>query len=584
MLSTERVRNRTRGARSVAHKLSLSEATGRGFARGRLRRAVRADVLRIGIPNRLPGKARRHSPQCPSAMTPETCIRTPGPNQLSPMYLSGVKVGCLSDGSMGSPLLPLVMKQALIFAAATLSVVSLTAPARAATSQKVDQSVWGVSGLPSYVNMYIYVPDRLAAKPPILVASHHCQGTAASTYSETKSSFVSLADKNGFIIIFPEATGHNCWDVGSAKSLKHDGGGDTHAIAQMVRYALTKYSADAGRVYAFGGSSGAMMTQALMGVYPDLFAGGVAVSGVPCGCWAVDYSGDVATNGQWSGTCAGGNVTKTAQQWGDLVRSMFTGYTGHRPRLQLWHGTADTTISYKNLAEAVKEWTNVLSLSDAPTSTDSKFGGTHQLWKNKCGFGVLETYSVDGAGHGVTWDVNTAESFLGLDQVGTADPETVACPPAGGGGAGGTGAGGTGAGGAAGGVTSASGAPSTGGVGGRGTAGASGGPGVGTSGSANGGAPGAGGSGAGGASASSAGTPSAAGGSMQSGGAVNAGANSGGGLSAGGKGSIRDDSSGQACSCALVGNTERGVGRFSLLAFIGLGLVFRRRYGRSRAR
>lgn len=65
---------------------------------------------------------------------------------------------------------------------------------------------------------------------------------------------------------------------------------------------------------------------------------------------------------------------------------------------------------------------------------------------------------------------------------------------------------------------------------------------------------------------------------------MNAGANSGGGLSAGGKGSIRDDSSGQACSCALVGNTERGVGRFSLLAFIGLGLVFRRRYGRSRAR
>ena len=179
------------------------------------------------------------------------------------------------------------MKQALVFAA-VLTATVLSAPAQAATSQKVEQSVWGVSGLPSYVNMYVYVPDKVAAKPPILVASHHCQGTAASTYSETKSSFVSLADKNGFIIIFPEATGHNCWDVGSAKSLKHDGGGDTHAIAQMVRYTLTKYNADASRVYAFGGSSGAMMTQALMGVYPDLFAGGVAVSGVPCGCWAVD--------------------------------------------------------------------------------------------------------------------------------------------------------------------------------------------------------------------------------------------------------------------------------------------------------
>jgi acetylxylan esterase len=241
------------------------------------------------------------------------------------------------------------MKQAFLFAAAALSVATLVAPARAATSQKVDQSVWGVSGLPSYVNMYVYVPDKLATKPPIVVASHHCQGTAASTYSETKSSFVSLADKNGFIVIFPEATGHNCWDVGSAKSLKHDGGGDTHAIAQMVRYTLTKYGADATRVYAFGGSSGAMMTQALLGVYPDLFAAGVAISGVACGCWSVDYTGDVASNGQWSGPCAGGQVSKTAQQWGDLVRSTFPGYSGHRPRLQLWHGTADTTINYKNL-------------------------------------------------------------------------------------------------------------------------------------------------------------------------------------------------------------------------------------------
>src|SRR6478609_6238423 len=324
------------------------------------------------------------------------------------------------------------MKPALS-CAIMLAVASLGANAGAATSQKVDPSVWGVPGLPSYVNMYLYVPDKLSAKPPILVASHHCQGTAASTYSETKSSFVSLADKNGFIIIFPEATGHNCWDVGSAKSLKHDGGGDTHAIAQMVRYTLTKYSADATRVYAFGGSSGAMMTQALMGVYPDLFAAGVAISGVPCGCWAVDYTGDVASNGQWSGPCAGGQVSKTAKEWGDLVRSMFPSYSGHRPRLQLWHGTADTTISYKNLAEAVKEWTNVLSLSDAPTTTDTKFGGAHQLWKSQCGFGVLETYAVDGAGHDVKWDTNAAVQFLGLDPLGSADPEAVACPPTSGG-------------------------------------------------------------------------------------------------------------------------------------------------------
>lgn len=463
------------------------------------------------------------------------------------------------------------MKQALIFASA-LSIASLSAPARAATLQKVDQSVWSVGGLPSYVNMYVYAPDKLAAKPPILVASHHCQGTANTTFTETKASFVSLADKNGFLIIFPEATGHNCWDVGSAKSLKHDGGGDTHAIAQMVRYALTKYSADAKRVYAFGGSSGAMMTQALMGVYPDLFVAGVAVSGVPCGCWAVSYSGDVASNGQWSGPCAGGQVTKTAEQWGDIVRSAFPGYTGARPRLQLWHGTADTTISYKNLAEAIKQWTNVLSLADAPSTTDTKFGGTHQLWKSKCGFGVLETFAVDGAGHGVNWDVNSAVGFLGLDQVGTADPEAAACSPAGG--AGGAGSGGSsGAGGAA-----------NGGQPNQSMGGASGGAGLGGAISASAGSSGLGNavSGSGGASAGSAGTTSASAGAPQAGTTASAGASAGGALSAGNSNATGDASSG--CSCALPGHAAGGAVRFSWLAFAALGLLLNRRRSKPKPR
>ena len=320
-------------------------------------------------------------------------------------------------------------------------------PASAASLQPVATSEWGVSGLPSYVNMYIYVPDKLADKPPLVVASHHCQGTGTSTFNETKSSFVAAADKLGFIMIFPEATGHNCWDVGSAKSLKHDGGGDTQAIAQMVKYALAKYKGDPSRVYAFGGSSGAMMTEALMGVYPDLFAAGVAISGVACGCWAASYTGDTGSTQQWSDPCANGKVIKTAAQWGDLTRSMFPGYTGHRPRLQLWHGNPDTTINYANLGEGIKEWTNLLSLTETPTASDMmKAGQTHQIWKNTCGYTVLEAFTIAGAGHAVNWDTNTVLGFLGLDQAQTLDPEAAACSMAGAGGGGAGGSGGSGGG------------------------------------------------------------------------------------------------------------------------------------------
>ena len=260
-------------------------------------------------------------------------------------------------------------RRALVLVSLSVGLLA-AAPARAASMQKVNQSDWwsGVTGLPSYVNMYIYVPDKLATKPPIVVAPHHCRGTASSTYSEM-SSLVSIANTNGFIMIFPEATGENCWDAGSTRSLKHGGGGDTGAVVQMVKYTLAKYGGDANRVYSVGGSSGGIMTEALLGVYPDVFMAGVSLMGVPCGCWAQGYN-DVTGNGntaQWSGSCAGGSVMKTGQQWGDLVRSYFPGYTGHRPRLQHWHGTADTTLNYKNMAEDVKEWTNLLGLSETPT-------------------------------------------------------------------------------------------------------------------------------------------------------------------------------------------------------------------------
>jgi poly(hydroxyalkanoate) depolymerase family esterase len=407
-------------------------------------------------------------------------------------------------------------RRALVLVSLSVGLLA-AAPARAASMQKVNQSDWwsGVTGLPSYVNMYIYVPDKLATKPPIVVAPHHCGGTASSTYSEM-SSLVSIANTNGFIMIIPEATGENCWDAGSTRSLKHGGGGDTGAVVQMVKYTLAKYGGDANRVYSVGGSSGGIMTEALLGVYPDVFMAGVSLMGVPCGCWAQGYS-DVTGNGntaQWSGSCAGGSVVKTGQQWGDLVRSYFPGYTGHRPRLQHWHGTADTTLAYSNMAEDVKEWTNLLGLSETPSGTDTpKSGTTHQFWKNSC-FTVYETFALAGVGHAVPFDGNAVAAYFGLDKAGGQDPETAACPGAmPGTGAGGAGGGaGSGAGGR-GGSGGAAGAGGRGGTGAGGTAGrsdggvdaaADGGGGAADRGGAGGGA--TGGSGAGGGSAGAGGS------------------------------------------------------------------------------
>jgi acetylxylan esterase len=325
-------------------------------------------------------------------------------------------------------------------------------PVRAASLQQVSN--WGASGVPTYISMYIYVPDKLATNPPILVLSHYCGGNASGVFGQAKSGgIVSAADQNGFIIVAPQ-TSNNCWDVGSTKSLTHDGGGDTQAIAQMVKYTITTYKANPDRVYATGDSSGGMMTEALLAVYPDVFKGGSAFAGVPAGCWADGYS---ASN-QWSGNCAGGRTSYTAQQWGDKVRAMYAGYSGHRPRVQLFHGDGDTTISFKNQAEAIKEWTNVLGLDTNPTSTDTglKLGShqaTRQRWQNACGYVVLEVWTSIGGDHGPSDALfnSNVVPFLSLDKTGAVDPEIEQCGGSGAGGSPGSG-GATGAGGAGGGA------------------------------------------------------------------------------------------------------------------------------------
>jgi acetylxylan esterase len=466
-------------------------------------------------------------------------------------------------------------------------------PAVAASLQPVSN--WGASGVPTYISMYIYVPDKVAADPPILVVAHFCGGSASAVFGQAQTGgVVAAADKYGFIMIFPQttnpATSPDCWDVGSKASLTHDGGGDTQAIAEMVKYTVSKYNANANRVYATGDSSGAMMTQALMAVYPDVFKGGASFAGVPAGCWSDGWT--PASN--WGGTCAAGDDIMTAQAWGDLVRGMYPGYTGHRPRVQLFHGSADMTINYNNFGEAIKEWTNVLGLSTNPTTTVTGLTlGTHQAtrqeWQDSCGYVVLDAFTSIGGDHGPSdalFDATYVIPFLGLDQISAVDPEIAACGSGGAGGSGGTtGKGGAGGAGGTGGAGSGKGGASGGGVAGArgsggvngsgGVTGSGGGPGSGGA-IGTGGAQGSGGSGSGGVTGSG-GAPGT-GGSSQSGGSTGTGTGgtsatgTGGELGTGGTGGGADSGS-SGCSCALGGAGRAARGDVDAGFALGLAIL-----------
>jgi poly(hydroxyalkanoate) depolymerase family esterase len=264
---------------------------------------------------------------------------------------------------------------------------------------------------PTNLQMYVYRPASAPAHPAILVALHQCTGSGPGFYSGTE--FASLADRYGFLVIYPSATrSGSCWDVSSPQALSRNGGSDPVGIMSMVTYAEQQYGGDSGRVYVTGASSGGMMTNVLLGDYPDVFKAGAAYMGVPFGCFAT-------TDGSsWNSQCSAGQISKTPQQWGDLVRAADPGYSGARPRMQLWHGTADTTLNYNNFGEEIKQWTNVLGVSQTPVLTDhpqstwtrTRYGSTGTQ-------APVEAISVQGAGHVLPQTGMAAQTvaFFGLD-------------------------------------------------------------------------------------------------------------------------------------------------------------------------
>lgn len=313
----------------------------------------------------------------------------------------------------------LIAVTALIFAGAA-SAASLT-------------QVTNFGNNPSNLEMHLYVPDSIKDKSPILLAIHYCTGSGPVFYQNT--SYKTLADKYGFIVIYPTAIrSSKCFDVYSSAALTRNGGSDPVSMRSMISYVQKNYNVDNNRIFATGTSSGAMATNVMLALYPDVFAAGAAFAGVPYGCFAT------TGNSEWNSECSGGRVIKSAQQWGDLVRNAYPGYSGNYPRMQLWHGTNDEGLNYNNFVEEIKQWTNVHGLSQIPEYTDSPTSGATRTRYGDSGENApVEAISLQGVSHNLPVDEEEAIRFFGLDAPsGTdADPPENGCdgafPPAQGG-------------------------------------------------------------------------------------------------------------------------------------------------------
>lgn len=323
--------------------------------------------------------------------------------------------------ALWAALVPLLAAMVLAAPAASARTAAPAAVPVAALTE-----VTGFGANPSNLRMYAYVPANVTAHPAVLVAVHYCTGSGPAMYNGTE--YGRLADRYGFVVIYPSVTrSSKCFDVSSPQALKRGGGSDPVGIKSMVDWTVRTYSADTRRIFVTGISSGAMMTNVLLGDYPDVFAAGAAFAGVPFGCFAT-------TGGsEWNSQCAGGTVIHTPQEWGNLVRNAYPGYTGPRPRMQVWHGTQDDTLRYPNFGEEIKQWTNVQGVAQTPAATDSPASGWTRTRYGATGDRApVEAISLQGVGHNVYSNGMGARvlRFFGLDGSAPApgpEPQPGAC-------------------------------------------------------------------------------------------------------------------------------------------------------------
>ncbi len=245
---------------------------------------------------------------------------------------------------------------------------------------------------PGALSMFEYVPANLGAQRPLVVAMHGCTQQASSMEA---AGWNTLADEHGFAVIYPEQRAANnslrCFnwagEFGDTANLER-GMGENASIMAMIDHAITAHDLDPTRVYVTGLSAGGAFTAVMMATWPDRFAAAAIVAGLPYRC---------ATSLAEANTCASPGVVKSAAAWGDLVRAAGT---GPWPPLQIWQGSADSTVAPSNATELVKQWTNVHGTDDIADATETLGKATrteHRVGSQI----VVEEYVIAGMGHAV---------------------------------------------------------------------------------------------------------------------------------------------------------------------------------------
>jgi len=236
-----------------------------------------------------------------------------------------------------------------------------------------------------------FVPAGIGRGAALVVVLHGCTQTAA--VYDHGSGWSHLADRHGFALLFPEQQRannmnlcFNWYQPGDAAR----GQGEAASIRAMVAQMVAAHGLDPARIFVTGLSAGGAMASVMLAAYPEVFAAGAIIAGLPYG--AAD------TLGEALGTMSSPGETDDAAL-GNAVRQA-SPHRGPWPRVSVWHGSADRLVVPGNGRAIVRQWRDVHGLPAAPTRSEMADGHPRRLWADRTGIVLVEEYVVTGMAHG----------------------------------------------------------------------------------------------------------------------------------------------------------------------------------------
>ncbi len=259
---------------------------------------------------------------------------------------------------------------------------------------------------PGNLKLMFYDPGNITEKAPLVVVLHGCTQTAEMCAKQ--SGWNKLALLHHFYVLYPEQiivnNPENCFNWFRSNDQERDKG-EPGSIKQMIDYMVKTKQIDTTRIFIVGLSAGAAMSTIMLSVYPEVFNKGGVLAGGP-------YKATESVLN--SGSAMLGLISKSPENWGDLIRKQNPMFKGNYPKLAVVHGNKDIIVNPNNANQLIKQWINIHQTDYIEDEYFAQFKNYENIelsiYKNQNKEEVVRYYHIKDIGHTLPIDTGQCSS------------------------------------------------------------------------------------------------------------------------------------------------------------------------------